>query len=128
MFSAGLRLNLSENRIHSETTMSNNPYLHVIIRVPKSASTTLQTIVTDAFPNARLFPMLGEVFGDNIVSRVEKLRALRKIHRAVWKNYRVITTDAAWKKIDTISNHGDIVSGHFGIHEVKINNMERRNI
>jgi len=106
--------------------MSSDKSLYVVIRIPKSASTSLETIVKSAFPEARLFDMVGAIYGDEKVSVIEKLRSLRKERRRIWKNYRCLSPDSAWNKIEKTARHGDIVSGHFGIDEIKINSIDKK--
>lgn len=106
--------------------MTENPYLYFNIRVPKSASTSLQNIVESAFPDAQYFDMIGEYFSDKNISPIESIRAFRKFRSRLWKNYSVFTPEKAWKTIEGSANPGDIVSGHFGIDEIDINKFEKR--
>lgn len=108
--------------------MKNQNYLYVSIRVPKSASTSLENIIHDALPEARLFDMVGKVYGDGEYSIIEKIRAFRKERRRLWKNYGTFSPPAAWKKIENMAQSGDVVSGHFGIDEVVLGDFDLRRV
>ena len=106
--------------------MTEKPYLYFNIRVPKSASTSLQNIVEGAFPDAQYFDMVGEYFSDKNISPIENFRAFRKFRSRLWKNYSVFSPEKAWKIIEDSANQGDVVSGHFGIEEIDISRFEKR--
>lgn len=110
----------------SKMMSTNDNRLYVVIRVPKSASTSLEGMMKIAFPDANVFGMTGRVYGDGSVSLIEKLRAERKERKRLWRSYNRVTQKGAWRRIEKLARPGDIVSGHFSIDEIRIDDFEQK--
>jgi hypothetical protein len=95
---------------HSETL---EPRAFVLVRVPKSGSTTLFWMMKTALPDAALYRMPKLMRSDEGVSRLEKLREARGRARRFWKLFRTLSEQPAWRRLAAQLKDGDIVSGHF---------------
>jgi hypothetical protein len=88
------------------------PPLYIVIRVPKSGSTSLANMLRAALPDARVFSMPTDPAAHAHMPALERLRLARNRARALWRNYRALSLDAAWRKIAAEARAGDIVTGH----------------
>jgi len=103
--------------------VNSRPFLYINIRVPKSASTTTEAMITQAFPEAKSSLMLSEAYGERR-SAIEILRNFKRLHRPLYKRFKCFTLKQAWEKIDRTANSGDIVSGHLSIDDIRIQNFD----
>jgi hypothetical protein len=87
--------------------------IFALVRVPKSGSTTLVSMVRSALPGASIYYMPKLMRSDEGPSRLEKLREMRGRSRRFWKLFRVLSEDMAWRRLAVQARDGDIVSGHF---------------
>lgn len=94
--------------------------VYVLIRIPKCGSTTLQTAIQQALPGAKRHPVVGHIYGIENASRLERIRAVRKVYRRRWKQHRALTLDRTWDKIARTVRPDDIVAGHFSIGEIQL--------
>jgi len=85
----------------------------VLVRVPKSGSTTLVSMVTAAFPDARIYRMPHLLRSDEGPSPLEKLRRARARMRRFWKLFGTVRENTAWRRLSARLRDGDIISGHF---------------
>jgi hypothetical protein len=85
----------------------------VLVRVPKSGSTTLFWMMKSALPEASLYRMPKLMRSDEGPSRLEKWRESRGRVRRFWKLFRALSEEGAWRRLADRLNDGDIVSGHF---------------
>ena len=95
-------------------------FIYVLIRVPKSASTSLMNMFSNAYPNSQgcsipTHPRLKE--SDSLL---EKLRATKNYKLSLFKNYRCFSEKCVWEKVESSLKPEDIVSGHFTIDDIKI--------
>ncbi len=98
--------------------------LFVIIRIPKSGSNTLRTIIGDALKDATTHSMPNPSKPDGGVSFLETLRVERGRIRRLWKRHNVLTEDQGWARIAQKARHGDIVRGHIGYGDPRIPGFE----
>jgi hypothetical protein len=102
--------------------------LYVLVRVPKSGTTSLVSMMGAALPAARFFYMPKLMRSDEGPSRIEKLRAMRSRGRRFWKLFRTLPEDTAWRRLAAEARDGDVVSGHFPYGAVRVPGAELRHI
>jgi hypothetical protein len=85
----------------------------VLVRVPKSGSTTLFWMMKSALPEASLYRMPKLMRSDEGPSRLEKWRESRGRVRRFWKLFRALSEEGAWRRLADRLNDGDIDTGHF---------------
>jgi hypothetical protein len=89
------------------------PRVLVLVRVPKSGSTTLVHMVTAALPDARIYRLPHMLRSDEGPSRLEKLRRTRSRMRRFFKLFGTVREKTALQRLAAQLRDGDIVSGHF---------------
>lgn len=90
---------------------ADNDALIVVIRTPKSASTSLAAIVADAFPNARAFSLPNTLDIEGSISALQHLRHIRHTARVNYRAHRRLRLARVFDRINAESNGGDIVTG-----------------
>lgn len=86
--------------------------VYVVIRVPKSGSTSLINSLVTAIAPKNLFLVPGSVGPDGEISFIERGRAIRKRGRQMWRNYKTLSEGAMWDAINNKIADGDVLSGH----------------
>lgn len=101
---------------------------YILIRIPKSGSTSLEKSMTEALAPKHLFrvPMLFNP--DSEVSLLEASRSTKKKLRRIWTNFHVFGETAMWHKIDHEVENGDIISGHIHYGSPRLTKTEARYI
>jgi len=86
---------------------------YVLVRVPKSGSTSLQSIAAAALPDARVFetPETRRTISAG-VTPYETFRSRRRRWRHFMKAYGAWTEAGFWKGVNGEAKDGDIVAGH----------------
>ncbi len=98
---------------------SKAPTVYAVLRIPKSGSTSLADAMISALNPPHVFS-INTLMPDAHVSRIEYLRALRKLLRRRWKAHGVFSEEAMWRKIDARLVDGDILTGHFTYGYVRL--------
>ena len=102
--------------------------IYQIIRIPKAGSTSLESALVKALGPKRAWKIPGPIGPDSQISVIEKIRALRKTHRRMYKSYKTIFTDSMWNTINREVVDGDVLSGHLSINDFFITGAEIRRI
>lgn len=89
------------------------PAVYALVRIPKSGTTSLVSMVTAALPSARAYYMPKLLRSDEGPSRLEKLRETRSRWRRLWRLFGTLSEETAWRRLAARLREGDIVSGHF---------------
>jgi len=85
--------------------------LLVVIRTPKSASTSLAKIVAKAFPRGRQFFLPNTLDLDGQLSSLQRLRHARHALHVNYRHHRLLRTKDVFASIDRTASPGDIVTG-----------------
>ncbi len=86
---------------------------YLIVRIPKSGSTSLETLVQSAFPEHKLITTPNLYTPDQDLSVIEKLRAIRKFSRRSLKEYGSPFESGMWRQILKQCKEANcIISGH----------------
>jgi len=94
--------------------------LHVVIRIPKSGSSSLIHMVREAFPDARFYKLPHSDFGDWGVTALDKVRFVRQQKRTLLANFGTFSLEKALQSIDDSSRDGDVVGGgHFSLKTLR---------
>jgi len=88
------------------------PAVYVLVRIPKTGSSSLTAVVRDCLPEARHFPMPYSPHPSDARPRGERLRATRSRVRTLIGGYGALTFAQAWRYIDIHAGDGDLISGH----------------
>lgn len=89
------------------------PRLFVVVRVPKSGSTSLNLMVRKAMPDVRIFYLPKLLDPDAELTRMEQARAAKSRIRRYWRIAGALTEKGVWRRIASLARDGDVVSGHF---------------
>lgn len=94
---------------------------YVLVRVPKSGSTSLQSIAASALPAARVFetPETARTISKGVTA-YEQFRSRRRRWRHFMKSCGAWTEDGFWKGVNATARDGDIVAGHLCYGEPKL--------
>lgn len=101
------------------------PTVYAVLRIPKSGSTSLADAMIGALKPPHVFSV-NSLVPDAHVSRIERLRALRKLLRRRWKAHGVLSEEAMWRKIDARLTDGDVLTGHFTYGYLRLKRPELR--
>jgi hypothetical protein len=83
-------------------------------------------MIQKALPNAKRHPVVGRIYGIENATRLERIRAFRKVYRRRWKQHRAFTLERTWDKIAGSLQHDDIVAGHFSISEIRLTGFQSK--
>lgn len=102
---------------------------HVLVRVPKSGSTSLQSIAASALPDARVFetPETARTISKG-VTLYEHFRSRRRRWRHFMKAQGAWTEAGFWKGVNAEAADGDIVAGHLCYGEPRMPDFDLRYI
>lgn len=102
---------------------------YVLVRVPKSGSTSLQRIAASALPDARVFetPETARTISTG-VTPYEQFRSRRRRWRHFMKACGAWTEAGFWKGVNAEANDGDIVAGHLCYGEPQLPDFDLRYI
>ena len=95
--------------------------LFVLIRVPKSGSTTLDKMVVGAFPENRFFPAPEThrtAHAD--VTPYERFRHWRRRWRFIHKHTGALTEQGMWRVFAERAKHNDTITGHIRYGEPQL--------
>lgn len=100
---------------------------YVLIRVPKSGSTSLQSIAASALPGARVFetPETARTISKG-VTLYEQMRSRRRRWRHFMKASGAWTEAGFWRGVHTAAADGDIVAGHLCYGEPQLPDFDLR--
>ena len=103
--------------------------VHVLVRVPKSGSTSLQSIAASALPQARVFetPETRRTISPG-VTPYEHWRSRRRRWRHFMKAYGAWTEAGFWRGVNSDASDGDIVAGHLCYGEPQLPDFDLRYI
>lgn len=98
----------------------------VLVRIPKSGSTTLRRMMVAAYPEARLFTVPET--GATAAARVTPYEAFRNRRRRLkhFLGYGALTEAGMWKRIAADVRDDDIVTGHLRYGEPAIPQADLR--
>ena len=82
-----------------------------VIRVPKSGSTSLTSMVQQAFAGRQFFELPTALVGDMGDSALQKLRARRSQARHLLRHYRTASMEKAIASIEARGADGDVIGG-----------------
>jgi hypothetical protein len=85
--------------------------LIVVIRTPKSASTSLATIVEQAFSDARSFILPNTLDIEGGISALQHLRHIRHAARINYRSHRLLRLSKVFARINAEAAAGDLVTG-----------------
>ena len=86
--------------------------VYVLVRIPKTGSSSLTGVVRDSLPNARHFGMPHSPHPSDGRPWGERLRATRSRVRTLAERYRAVTFAQAWRHVEAHASDGDLISGH----------------
>jgi len=95
----------------AENTQRNSNALIVVIRTPKSASSSLAAIVGQAFPAARAFVLPNTLDIEGSISTLQQLRHIRHAARINYRWHRLLRLEQVFERINIQANPGDILTG-----------------
>jgi len=100
---------------------------YVLVRVPKSGSTSLQSIAASALPDARVFetPETRRTISTG-VTPYEQFRSRRRRWRHFMKAYGAWTEAGFWAGVNREAADGDIVAGHLCYGEPALPDFDLR--
>lgn len=100
----------------------------VLVRIPKSGSTTLRRMMVAAYPQARLFTVPET--GATAAGRVTPYEAFRNRRRRLkhFLGYGAVSEAGMWRRIARDVGDGDIVTGHLRYGEPAIPDADLRYI
>lgn len=88
------------------------PFVYVVIRVPKSGSTSLSNMVRDALPDARSFDMPTDAAAHAGYPLSDRWRLARRRLRHLRRHFGTWSMADAWAQVARQARAGDIVTGH----------------
>jgi hypothetical protein len=91
--------------------MADADALIVVIRTPKSASTTLATIVEQCFPAAQTFVLPNTLDIEGAISALQHLRYIRHAARVNYRSHRLLRLSKVFARINVEAVPGDILTG-----------------
>jgi hypothetical protein len=83
----------------------------VVIRTPKSASTSLATLVEQAFPEARSFVLPNTLDLEGAISSLQYLRHLRHAARINFRSHQLLRLSQVFARINAEALPGDVLTG-----------------
>lgn len=102
---------------------------YILVRVPKSGSTSLQRMAASVLPDARVFetPETAKTISSG-VTLYEQMRNRRRRWRHFMKAYGAWTEAGFWKGVNAEAADGDIVAGHLCYGEPQLPDFDLRYI
>lgn len=92
---------------------------YLIVRVPKSGSKSLKTVMKQVLPGHEFIKVPNLSKQDQKFSLIEHLRAFRKFTRRALIEHGVLTEAGMWDRLDHLAREKNIiVSGHIPLDEV----------
>jgi hypothetical protein len=90
---------------------ANAEALIVVIRTPKSASSSLAAIVEEALPSARRYMLPNTLDIEGSISALQQLRHIRHAARINYRWYRLLWLEQVFDRINIEANAGDLLTG-----------------
>lgn len=91
--------------------LPNTEALVVVVRTPKSASSSLAAIVAQAFPAARTFMLPNTLDIEGSISALQQLRHIRHAARINYRWHRLLRLAHVFERINTHAVPGDVLTG-----------------
>jgi hypothetical protein len=85
--------------------------LIVVIRTPKSASSSLAAIAEEALPAARRYMLPNTLDIEGSISALQQLRHIRHAARVNYRWYRLLRLEQVFDRINIEANPGDVLTG-----------------
>lgn len=101
------------------------PAVYVLVRIPKTGSTSCLSMMQKALPDARTFSLPKHDAAED-ESWSERPRAARNRVRNLFRDYGVLTFSKAWQYIDCHARDGDMVAGHIRYSDPVLPNLQLR--
>ncbi len=118
----------TKDRGGTMTSEDERDYLYVVVRVPKSGSTSLQRMVRDALPGAKIFSLPDE----QKLGLRWNLDATIANGLTIWRRlvlpYGRLTLGGALEKIARTARRGDILDGHVSADRIELPGWRQRRI
>jgi hypothetical protein len=89
----------------------NSDALIVVIRTPKSASSSLAAIVEEALPSARRYILPNTLDIEGSISALQHLRHIRHAARVNYRWYRLLRLEQVFDRINIEASAGDLLTG-----------------
>ena len=102
---------MTPERQAAETDGDRKGFVCVCVRVPKSGSASLTTILKQGFAGRRTFRLPDTLNLDAHFSLLQRYRATRSRAQNLWRDHRVLTLAKACEKIAREAADGDLIDG-----------------
>ena len=103
--------------------------LYILVRIPKSGSQSLRTIVRESLPQSTYFRIPCLDLHERVdQSLAANFRRKRRLIKGILFSYGVLNEKALWEKINNNAQDGDIISGHFSYGRPHVPSSETRYI
>ena len=103
-------------------------FVYVVIRVPKSGSTSLANMMRDTLASAQVFDMPTDAAAHVAYPLVQRLRLARRRLRHLRRLFGTTSMDQAWRTVAARARPGDVVTGHIRFGDAVLPGFVERNI